>query len=78
MLFNGYCQWPVGFFAAIRVAFQDEIITDAENWMEALKKRNLTSHTYNENVLNETMVFLTTQRISLFISAPLSYRDNLV
>jgi hypothetical protein len=43
---------------AIRVAFQDEIITDAENWMEALKKRNLTSHTYNENVLNETMVFL--------------------
>jgi hypothetical protein len=28
--------------------------------MEALKKRNLTSHTYNENVLNETMVFLTT------------------
>ena len=45
---------------AIRVAFQDEIITDAENWMEALKKRNVTSHTYNENVLNETMVFLTT------------------
>jgi nucleotidyltransferase substrate binding protein (TIGR01987 family) len=44
----------------IRVAFQDEIITDAENWMEALKKRNLTSHTYNENILNETMVFLTT------------------
>jgi len=43
---------------AIRVAFQDEIITDAENWMESLKKRNLTSHTYNENILEETLTFL--------------------
>lgn len=43
---------------AIRIGFQDEIITDAENWMEALKKRNLTSHTYNENILNETLTFL--------------------
>ena len=44
---------------AIRVAFQDEIITDAENWMESLKKRNLTSHTYNEDILGQTLIFLT-------------------
>jgi hypothetical protein len=50
---------------AIRVAFQDEIITDAENWMEALKKRNLTSHTYNESVYRYSLVHH-------------SYRDNLM
>jgi len=43
---------------AIRVAFQDEIITDAENWMEGLKKRNMTSHVYNEHILEETLGFL--------------------
>ena len=42
----------------IKIAFKDEIITDAEQWMEALKKRNLTSHTYNENILQETLTFL--------------------
>jgi len=54
---EGYDQVKNG-KQAIRVAFQDEIITDAENWMEALKKRNLTSHTYNEVILAETLIFL--------------------
>ena len=42
----------------IRQAFQSEIITEGEVWMEALKKRNLTSHTYNADVLNNTVHFL--------------------
>lgn len=42
----------------IRQAFQSEIITDGEVWMEALKRRNLSSHTYNEQVLEETLHFL--------------------
>ncbi len=54
---EGYDQVKNG-KQAIRVAFQDEIITDAENWMESLKKRNLTSHTYNEKILAETLIFL--------------------
>ena len=43
---------------AIRQAFQDEIITDAEHWMEALKKRNLTSHTYSDKILDETVDYI--------------------
>jgi hypothetical protein len=45
---------------AIRVAFQNEIITDAENWMEALKKRH--SFFYglirSQNFLNFLQLFV--------------------
>ena len=43
---------------AIRQAFQDEIITDAEGWMKALQQRNLTSHTYDDDILDETVTFI--------------------
>ena len=43
---------------AIRQAFQDEIITNAEDWMDALKRRNLTSHTYDEKILKETVNYI--------------------
>ena len=36
-----------------RQAFQNEIITDGEIWMEALNRRNLSSHTYNAQVLEQ-------------------------
>ncbi|MFQ5753818.1 MAG: nucleotidyltransferase substrate binding protein, partial [bacterium] len=37
----------------IRQAFQIGYIRDAELWLEALKDRNLTSHTYNEELAKE-------------------------
>lgn len=43
---------------AIRQAFQSELIHDAEVWMTALEKRNLTSHTYNTKILKETLAFI--------------------
>ncbi len=43
---------------AIRQAFQDELITDAETWMAALERRNLTSHIYNANILYATIRFI--------------------
>lgn len=42
----------------IRVAFQEGLITDAEEWMEMIEKRNLASHTYNEVVLKETIQYI--------------------
>lgn len=42
----------------IRQAFQNEIITDGEVWIEALNRRNLSSHTYNAQVLEQTLAFL--------------------
>lgn len=43
---------------AIRQAFQDGIVTEAETWMAALEMRNLTSHTYNAAVLLTTVRFI--------------------
>ena len=37
---------------AIRTAFKQGLIADGEGWMEMIKSRNQTSHTYNEAVAN--------------------------
>ena len=38
---------------AIRKAFQLNLIDDGENWMDMLKSRNKTSHTYNKETAEE-------------------------
>ena len=38
---------------AIRTAFKQGFISDGEGWMEMIKSRNQTAHTYNESVANE-------------------------
>ncbi len=42
----------------IRQAFQDEVIADGEQWMTALEQRNLTNHTYNNEILEETVSYI--------------------
>ena len=37
---------------ATREAFKMGLITDAESWMDMIKSRNETSHTYNEKIAN--------------------------
>ena len=44
---------------ALRQAFQSELISKIEPWMESINKRNNLVHTYNENVLHETIQFIT-------------------
>lgn len=36
-----------------REAFRIELVKDGDKWMEMIKKRNLTSHTYNEEISEE-------------------------
>lgn len=36
----------------IKTAFQAEVISDGEKWMQALEDRNLTTHVYDEEVAN--------------------------
>lgn len=38
---------------AIRKAYELGLIEDGESWMDMLKSRNITSHTYNEDVAEE-------------------------
>lgn len=43
----------IGSRDTIREAFKVEVIQDGETWMDMLKNRNLTTHTYNEDTANE-------------------------
>lgn len=38
---------------ATREAFKNELISDGEGWMEMIKSRNNTSHTYNKETAEE-------------------------
>ncbi len=42
----------------LRQAFQAEIISNAEEWLEALNKRNKTSHIYHPEILKEVLTFI--------------------
>ncbi len=46
-------QGVVGSRGATREAFKNGLIADGEVWMDMVKSRNQTSHTYNEETANE-------------------------
>lgn len=39
--------------ATIKTAFQTQLVTDGHSWIDALEKRNLMAHTYDEKKANE-------------------------
>jgi nucleotidyltransferase substrate binding protein (TIGR01987 family) len=41
---------------AIRLAFKRGLIADGNTWMEMIKSRTLTSHTYNQQIAEEVIV----------------------
>lgn len=43
----------IGSRDATRAAFKVDLLDDGSTWMEMIKSRNLTSHTYNEEVVNK-------------------------
>lgn len=52
---------------ATREAFKMGIISDAEGWMDMIKSRNETSHTYNEETANSIIGKIINHYHSLFI-----------
>lgn len=50
----------------MREAFNNDIITDAEGWIQILDDRNSTSHIYDEDDANVIFSRITTQHIKLF------------
>lgn len=38
---------------SIKQAYQIELISDGKVWLDALEKRNLSAHTYDEHILDE-------------------------
>ncbi|MEQ1665429.1 MAG: nucleotidyltransferase substrate binding protein [Bdellovibrionales bacterium] len=49
-----------------REAFQKNLITDGDAWMEMIKSRNLTSHTYNKNVANKIVASVISSYLKCF------------
>ncbi len=51
---------------AMREAFNKGLIEDGEGWMETIKSRNRSSHTYDENTARELVRIITERYITLF------------
>jgi len=51
---------------ATREAFQKGLLTDGDEWMEMLKSRNLTSHTYNLDTANSIVDKIQKSYLNLF------------
>jgi len=52
----------------IRKAFELGLIEDGENWMDMLKNRNRTSHTYNEETAKEICQAIQERYYRLFLA----------
>jgi nucleotidyltransferase substrate binding protein (TIGR01987 family) len=50
---------------ATREAFQRNLISDGEGWMEMIKSRNMTAHTYNQDIADEISEKVITQYFQL-------------
>ncbi|MBT3385280.1 MAG: nucleotidyltransferase [Prolixibacteraceae bacterium] len=53
---------------ATREAFQNRLIEDGEGWMEMIKSRNQSSHTYNEDTAAEIRAQIFNRYFELFIA----------
>ena len=54
--------------SSIRESFKIGLITEAENWLDMLEKRNLSSHTYDEETAIEIYQHISQKYISLLIN----------
>ena len=53
LAYQGVEHSLVGSRDATRLAFENQLIKNSEAWMEMIKSRNKTSHTYNEETADE-------------------------
>ncbi|BFU60283.1 MULTISPECIES: nucleotidyltransferase substrate binding protein [Rodentibacter] len=54
--------------SATRIAFNRGLITHGEIWLEMIKSRNLTVHTYDEAMIDTEFQKITSQYLPLFIA----------
>ena len=52
---------------AFRLAFQRGLIEDGETWMDMVRSRTLTSHTYNEDVAHQISSAVSQQYVPQFV-----------
>lgn len=53
---------------ALRLAFKRGLLEDGETWMDMIKSRTLTSHTYNEDVAEKIAADIVNRYFSEFVT----------
>lgn len=64
--YRGSTEQIFGSKDATREAFNNNLIANGEIWMQMIQSRNLTSHTYNEEQVEEIVELILKQYISEF------------
>lgn len=59
----------------IMQAFSDGVITEGEQWMEMLKDRNRTVHTYDEEIAKEIIASVKKEYIRLFQALNIKFQQ---
>lgn len=65
----------IGSRDVFREAFKENIIVDGEEWMDMLKSRNLTIHTYNEETADEITDKVFNSYFQLFCDLEIYFND---
>ena len=66
----------IGPRAAITKAFEVGLIKDGHLWMKMLTNRNLTSHTYNEELTDEIVGFIYNSAYKLFSEIKIRFNNE--
>lgn len=65
--YQGIDKEIMGSRDAVRWAFESGLIGDSDVWMEMIKRRNDTSHTYDEDTAKEVVVCVKTAYYNAFV-----------
>ena len=66
--FQGTDKEIMGSRDAVRWAFENHLISDSATWMEMIKRRNDTSHTYDEDTATEVVMRVKTSYFQAFVA----------
>ena len=66
--FQGTDKEIMGSRDAVRWAFENHLISDSATWMEMIKRRNDTSHTYDENTATEVVLRVKDSYFQAFVA----------
>lgn len=66
----------IGSKDATRESFKAELITDGDVWMEMIKSRNKTSHTYNEETAHEIYVKIINDYYPAFLAFKIKMEEK--
>ncbi len=67
LLFQGNCEQLYGSRDSIKKAYSLGLISSGDIWLEMIKSRNLTSHIYDEKVIDEIIELVFSQYVDKFI-----------